>query len=286
MGLFPLIGGDARIAYKIAAIIPNGKTFVEAFGGAGSLTLHLAEKATFREMVWNDLDPLYYNSFKLIKYYPESIELIQRILVKLSKCLSPDERKATKQILKEVRSKLLEGSIEWPWDAVWTIVLHNACHIPWRSGLMLKWTYCPRRYLYLRGKLLKHHRLLQKVSLRKVSLRNEDALDLLLEMDGENVVFYVDPPHLTCSCWKTGYYRLEFSPEKAGELDEVLRRLKGRVLVKLSPSDLEHYKLTESWRCVRLDYPKDSKVDRARSIGEYRFYTNYSPPVCSSMALG
>ena len=281
MGLFPLIGGDARIAPRIAAIIPYGKTFVEAFGGAGSLTLHLAEKAPFQEMIWNDLDPLYYSSFKLIKHHPESIELIQRILVKLSKCLSPDERKAAKQILKEVRNRLLEGSIKWPWDAVWTIVLHNACHIPWRSGLMLKWTYCPRRYLYLRGKLLKHHRLLQKVS-----LRNEDALDLLPELDREDVVFYIDPPHLTCSRWKMGYYRLEFSPEKARELDEVLRRLKGRVLVKLSPSDLEHYKLTESWRCVRLNYPKDSKIDRVRSIGEYRFYMNYSPPACSSIMLG
>ena len=274
MGLFPLIGGDARTAPRIAAIIPNGKTFVEVFGGAGSLTLHLAEKAPFREMVWNDLDPLYYSSFKLIKYHPESIDLIQRILVKLSKCLSPDERKTAKQILKEVRSRLLKGSIEWPWDAIWNIVLHNACHIPWRSGLMLKWTYCPRRYLYVKHKLLKHHRLLQRVR-----LRNEDALDLLLELDGEATVFYVDPPHLTSGRWKSGYYRLEFSPEKAKELDEVLRGLRSKVLVKLSPRDVEHYKLASSWRYVKLDYPKDSKITRPRATGEYKLYMNYSPNI-------
>ena len=280
MGLFPLIGGDARIAPKITALMPHAETFIEVFGGAGSLTLHLAEKAPFQEMVWNDLDPLYYSSFKLIKHYPESIELIQRILVKLSKCLSPDERKAAKQILKEVRNRLLEGSIKWPWDAIWNIVLHNACHIPWRSGLMLKWTYCPRRYLYVGEKLLKHHRLLQRVR-----LRNEDALDLLLELDEEGVVFYVDPPHLTSDRWKSGYYRLEFSPEKARELDEVLRGLRSKVLVKLSPRDVEHYKLASSWRCVKLDYPKDSKIARIGSVGEYKFYMNYSTSIYPS-ALG
>jgi len=121
VGLFPLIGGDARIASRIAAMIHRGNMFVEGFGGAGSLTLHLAEKSPFREMVWNDLDPLYYNSFRPIKHHPESLQLIQQILVRLSKCLQPDERRGAKQLLKEVRSGLLDGSIGWPWDAVWAI---------------------------------------------------------------------------------------------------------------------------------------------------------------------
>ena len=67
--------------------------------------------------------------------------------------------------------------------------------------------------------------------------------------------------------------------ERARGLDGVLRGLRGRVLVKLSPRDVEHYKLASSWRCVRLAYPKDSKIARAGPAGEYRFYMNYSPAV-------
>jgi len=274
MGLFPLIGGDSRIAARIVELLPRGERFVEAFGGAGSVTLHLAKTRAYAELTWNDLDRLYYDSFRLIKYHPRAAAIIREILVRLSRCMNPRARAAAKTLLKEVKLKLLEGEIGWPWNAVWTIALHYACHIPWRSGLMFRWTYCPTRYSRVDRKLLRCHRLL-----RGVELRNEDALELLPELDGEDAVFYIDPPHLTSDRWRTGYYRLDFTPEKAGELDEVLRGLRGKVLVKLSPRDVEYYKLASSWRCVKLTYPKGSKATRAGATGEYRLYMNYSPNI-------
>jgi len=270
MGLFPLIGGDSRIAARIAELLPRGERFVEAFGGAGSVTLHLAKASAYAELTWNDLDRLYYDSFRLIKYHPRAAAIIREILVRLSRCVDPEARAAAKTLLKEVRLKLLEGEVGWPWNAVWTIVLHYACHIPWRSGLMLRWTYCPTRYSRVDRKLLRCHRLLQSVE-----LRNEDALDLLQELAGEGTVAYVDPPHLISDRWRMGYYRLEFTAEMAEELDEVLRGLRAKILVKLSRGDEEHYRLTGSWIGVRLPYPRDSGGGRS---GEYRLYANYRLP--------
>ena len=50
-------------------------------------------------------------------------------------------------------------------------------------------------------------------------------------------------------------------------------------MVKLSPRDVEYYKLASSWRCVKLTYPKGSKATRAGATGEYRLYMNYSPNI-------
>ena len=273
MGLFPYIGGDTKYATFIVSLLPRGSKFLEPFGGAGSVSLRVAHSNLYESMVWNDLDPLIYDAFRLIKHYPESIPLIQKALAKLSRCMDSEARGKAKEYLKEIRSKLASGSMSWPLTGIWTVVLHYVCHVPYKSGIMLRWTDNPRRYLnvgkHLRGK---HHLL------KRITIRNEDGIDLLLDNSEPNAVAYVDPPHLTESSRSTGYYRIDFTEEKAMELDEVLRSLKMKILVKLSPSDLPYYKLAEEWEKIPLTYTKDSKPTiPKRSQGTYIFCMNYKP---------
>lgn len=271
MGLFPYIGGDARLAPLIVSLLPKASRFVEPFGGAGSISLRVARSRMFNTIIWNDLDPLIFDSFRLVKHYPETIPLIGKVLVKFSRCTDKAVRKKAKALLKELRGKLGSGELSWPWTGFWTIVLHYICHVPYKSGLMLRWVDNPNRFRKVHEHLFDSARLL-----RRVEIRNQDAFDLLPEVMGRDTVAYVDPPHLTPSSHNTGYYRLDFSPEKARELDELLRSLKGKILVKLSPSDLEHYSIARKWRQIKIAYSKGTKPPHYKTRrGVYFFYANY-----------
>lgn len=261
MGLFPYIGGDQRLVNKLVPLLPKTNTFLEAFGGSGSLSLKLAELKAYPSIIWNDLDPLIYDAFKLIKHHPQAIPIIHKVLVKLTKALN--NRKPLKKYIKQIRDGLNSGEIKWPLSGLWTIILHHICHVPFRSGIMLRWVDNPRRYNYVEKHLKEKHSLLQRIA-----LMNGDAFKLLDDYNEKDVVIYVDPPHLT----PYEYYRLSFTWEDARVLDEHLRSLEAKVLLKLSPEDRPHYSVANLWREISIPY---TKYNSHQKSGKYYFYTNY-----------
>jgi len=267
MGLFPYIGGDGRIAHRIINLLPKGEILVEAFGGAGSVALEASRHSLYREVILNDLDVNIYDSFRLIKHYPESIGLIQSTLDRLVRAVEGAPRRMLKQHLKLVRDGLMRGAYSFPLNALWNIILHYVCHMPYKSGLMLRWTDNAKRYRHVHKHLLEYHRLLQRIE-----LLNMDAFTLLQDHDDPGAVAYIDPPHMLYN----GYYRLSFTPERARELDELLRSLQAKIMVKLSDADTPYYRLTRQWRRATITYTQGHKpTTRAGEKRRYHIYMNY-----------
>ena len=67
-GFFPYFGGDTRWADRIVDMLPQGVTFVEVFGGGGSVTVEALKRGRYRKYVLNDVDPLVYNGYRSVVY--------------------------------------------------------------------------------------------------------------------------------------------------------------------------------------------------------------------------
>ena len=267
MGLFPYIGGDSRIAQRLVNLLPAGDLLIEAFGGAGSVALEASRHRLYPQIILNDLDVNIYDSFRLIKHHPQSIGLIQAILNRLVKVIEEAPRQILKQYLKQIRDDLRAGKMAYPLNGIWNIVLHHVCHVPYKSGLMLRWTDNTNRYNYVHKHLLERHRLL-----KRIDLMNVDAFTLLQDHDDPKTVAYIDPPHMLYN----GYYRLSFTPEDAMRLDELLRSLSMKIMIKLSEADLPYYKLTRLWRKITIPYtPSNKPTTNTDERRRYHIYMNY-----------
>lgn len=275
MGLIPYIGGDTRIAGFILRLLPSGSVLVEPFGGGGAVSLLAAELSRYRRIVWNDKDFYIYSAFYVIKYHPEIIPAIHDALLFLRRHVDSTDRESIKFFLKQIRDELRSESVRDVVEAGFlTHILYNTCHVPFKSGIMLRWTDNPRRYKNVAQKLMHYHRILQRVE-----IMNRDAFDLIPEFDREDVVMYVDPPHIVPGTIDWGYYRLCFSPQDAVKLDKLLASLKhAKILIKLSQHDIPYYRnIARTWNTIKKSYIRDTKPGtKPQKLGTYHFFMNYT----------
>lgn len=64
---FPYIGGKFYLLEKLISVIPEHKTYIEVFGGAGSL---LINKSPSKIEVFNDIDGDLINPFMVVRDKP------------------------------------------------------------------------------------------------------------------------------------------------------------------------------------------------------------------------
>jgi len=226
MGLFPYIGGDGQFIKVLKNYLVKSNIFIELFGGAGTATLYVAENRLANKIIWNDLDDLIYAAFYVVKYYPEQIWTIQKILNSISRFIEEDERIKVKKMLQKIRYALDKGIVkDIVKKGIWTIVYYHACHC-WRSGPMLRWVDFPDRYKSTYKYLFKYHQLLQNVE-----IYNCDYKEILEKyINNDDVLIYIDPPH-------TGkhYYRIE--NVNLHKLARYLENPRAKILVKASLQD-------------------------------------------------
>ena len=74
--------------------------------------------------------------------------------------------------------------------------------------------------------------------LKKVVILNQSACDVIRKQDGENTLFYCDPPYLHETRSTTGEYAYEMTEEQHRELLDVLAGIAGRFMLSGYPSAL------------------------------------------------
>lgn len=67
--------------------------------------------------------------------------------------------------------------------------------------------------------------------LKRVLILNRPALDVIREQDGEQTLFYLDPPYLHETRATTGEYMHEMSQQEHAELLAVLSQTSGKFLL-------------------------------------------------------
>lgn len=94
--------------------------------------------------------------------------------------------------------------------------------------------------------------------LQRVVILSGNALDVIKAQDGQDTLFYLDPPYLHDTRKSTGEYG-DFEMDEAGhaELLKTINRCSGKVMLSGYPSDL-YYRELGGWRLHKFDLPNNA----------------------------
>ena len=209
-------GGKARQLNDLLPFIPDGRVYVEPFGGGASVLLnrHRSEVE-----VYNDLDSSLVNLFTVVRDDALFDEFAARLgwtpysrenfLDSLAFDEEPNPVLAAVKFYtvlnQSISGKRLAGKHDWARARVDNLA---------------------ERFALRQDKLgMVHDRL------RYVQIECRDALDILQEWDGPDTVFYCDPPYVLDTRKKQKYYAVEPGDEYHKELVRALRKVQGAVVL-------------------------------------------------------
>ena len=236
-------GGKWKLAKWIISYFPEHRVYVEPFGGAGSVLL---QKPRCYAEVYNDLDNEIVNLFKMVR--DQGSEL-KRLLE-----LTPFARKEfllsyepSSDPLEQARRTVIRASMGFGSNSL------NAL-TGFRSN-------CTRSGTTPAHDFANYPEYLEEITkrLRGIVIENRNYLEVLTAYDGEETLFYVDPPYVLSTRDNRKRYKCEMTDQEHTELANSLKLLKGFVVVSGYNCDL-YRELYSDW--IRVD--KETHADGAR----------------------
>lgn len=238
-------GGKWRLAPWIIAHLPQHRVYVEPFGGGGSVLLR--KPRSYAE-VYNDLDGEMVNLFRVAR--DNGRELLERLrLTPFARTEFFEAYEPTCDTLEQARRTVVRAFMGFGSNA------HNR-PTGFRANSNRSGTTPARDWMNYPDAL---DAIIDR--LRGVVIENRSALDLMPQHDSEQTVFYVDPPYVAATRDKGGDYRHEMTDADHEGLAEVLRGLKGAVV--LSGYGCELYdRLYAGWQRIERAAHADGARDR------------------------
>lgn len=199
------VGGKRLLRKQILAAFPEKMScYVEVFGGAGWV-LFAQEKAAETE-VYNDINSELVNLFRCVKYHAEALqEELRWCLVSREQFLQAKE----------------ERNLPYLTD------IQRAA----RFFVLVKCSFGAKLGEFS-GKRVSLNSTIQELAVFKERLRStiiecQDFEEIIRHYDGENTLFYADPPYYGGE----GYYGGQFREEDHLRLKAALDGVKGRFLL-------------------------------------------------------
>ena len=209
-------GGKGRQLNDLLPLIPDGRTYVEPFGGGASVLLN-RQRSDIE--VYNDLDGALVNLFTVVRgddSFAEFQRLVDYTLYsrdEFERCLSFEG------IADSVRRAV----------AFYTVINQSI------SGKRLasKGDWSRGRLDNLAQRWVDRQRFLDAIHgrVRGVQIECRDALDVIEEWDGDDTVFYCDPPYVLETRSQRKYYAIEPGDEYHERLVDVLLRTRGSIVL-------------------------------------------------------
>ncbi len=264
----PLIryhGGKWKLAPWIIGNLPAHRVYVEPFGGGGSVLLR---KPRAYAEVYNDLDKEIVNLFQIARNRGDelktALELTPFAREEYLEAWYPHEND-----LEQARRTVIRAFMGFASAAV---TMQRAVNSP-RGGLAKTgfrnnsnrsgttpahdWANYPKTLDITIDRL------------RGVVIENKDAFALIEQMDGPEVLFYVDPPYLPETRDKGGDYCHEMTLADHHALAILLNRVEGMVVLSGYPSTL-YEELYKGWKRIE----KEAFADGARKRIEVLWMRN------------
>lgn len=234
-------GGKARLAPRIAALLPHHTTYVEAFGGAGSI-LFAKEPANLE--VYNDIDSGLVTFFRALRDHPKALAQALRFTPyareEFSICrdswqsTDDDIERARRWYVRMRQAFGCSASVSWGYE---------------RDGSLSGGTRA-RSFASTVDEL---HRFAER--LRTVQVEHLDWQKVLALYDSPGTCFYLDPPYHPATrapVSKNHGYRHELT---AADHDRLIKTvLKTRGSVVMSGFDHHTYRALERDGFERLEF--------------------------------
>lgn len=260
-------GGKGAMAIRIMSIFPRHQKYIEVFGGGGHI-LFQKDKSSFE--VYNDIHDGLITLFRTIKN-PELIgELKRRLeLTPMSRsefdyCRDTwrdetDQVEKARKFYVTVNQSFSSGLKNWK--------AYKGC-----EGIAKN---VSKFYSTINNRLMFAHERLQNVV-----IENMDYRDILKKYDGEDVLFYLDPPYVgETRTLQKGYDHEMTDVSLHKELVEYLVRLKGKAILSGYDHPVYDYLIDEGWYKIELgEYAKSSaynKVGEKKTVGQEVLWINY-----------
>lgn len=219
----PLIryhGGKFRLAPWLMQFFPPHRIYCEPYGGAASVML-LKEKA-YAE-VYNDLDGDIVNIFRVLQSEKASKRLIE--LIELTPFARTEFELAwlpTEDAIERARRTIIRAQMGF-----------GSCGAT--KGTTGFRSDTSRRYTTAQMDWLKYPDCLPPIieRFKSVVIENRPAIQVINNQDSEETLFYIDPPymHETRVMKSKGYYQFEMNDEQHIELLDVIKKIKGFVVL-------------------------------------------------------
>ena len=211
------LGGKWRIAPWIIAHFPKHRTYIEPFGGGGSVLLR---KSRAHCEIYNDLHGEVVNLFRVARDHGDEL----RRLISLTP-YARDEFLLSYQVasdpVEQARRTVVRSYFGYGSDSVsrgWMSGFrHNTNQN--RTVASQDWASFPDAFSGIIERL------------RGVVIENRDAREVMIPHDRPDTLFYIDPPYLPATRSRGGRYRHEMNEDDHIALAEFLRGLTGMVVL-------------------------------------------------------
>lgn len=240
--LIPYMGGKSRLAPWIVSHFPKHHTYVEVFGGAGSV---LFAKTRSQIEVYNDLWVGAYSLFEVVKNRPNSL------IEKLEQFHYSDEEYI------RLRKLLFES------DARDELGLSFSTYVLGHFALSGNIWGDKKPTKRAKDKMKTFRNKIESIPLfskrlQNVVIENLDFRELIPKYDGPETLFYCDPPYLGKKHYRPFTYR------DHRELAKILNLVEGKVVVSFYPhSELNDLYPQEKWVRVEKEVVKQSIWSKA-----------------------
>jgi len=245
-------GGKWMIAQWIIQYFPSHRVYVEPFGGGGSILLR---KSRSEVEIYNDLNSEMVNVFRQARDNGEELcRLVAntpyaRDEFKLAYEPCPDN------LLEQARRTIVRANLSFgTYGAAKNTVGDMETKLTGFSSSKTKWwtSYPPALKTII-------------ARLQGVNIENMDALKLIDMRDGENTLFYVDPPYVHSTRDETKAYEFEMTDEEHVKLAEKLNKVKGKVVLSGYPCPL-YEKLYKGWDKVEKEVGCERPKKRVEAL--------------------
>jgi DNA adenine methylase len=247
-------GGKFRLAPWVLSFFPPHRIYVEPFGGGASVLLR---KARSHAEVYNDLDGEIFNLFRMARDHgPELCRLVE--LTPYARDEYAHAWEATQEPMERARRLLIRAHMGWGSSGATKSSRHGKPTTGFRNNTKRSGTIPATDWSRLPDVISSVVKRMQGVV-----LENQDAFKLMPAQDDPDAFFYVDPPYLPETRDDArADYRHELTPADHVRLAELLRSLKGKVVLSGYASEV-YERLYRGW--VRAEAPALADGGRPRT---------------------
>lgn len=206
------LGGKSQLARTIIDILPEHKTYVEVFGGAGWV---LFKKTPSTVEVINDINDDLINLYRILKFHFDAF-LTEFELLLFSRTQFDD--------FKRDQSGLT--------DIQRAVKFYYLLRSSFGCQLDGSFTYSKDRVSRMRlGDRLRDHLVSIHERLQNVVIENRSYDYIINRLDGPDTLFYLDPPYWDC---ENVYGKGIWSKEDFYTLKDRLDKIKGKFILSLN----------------------------------------------------
>jgi len=237
-----IIGGKGVLRKRILPYFPKHRVYVEPFGGGGSVLL---VKEHSEVEVFNDIDPRITTLFEVIVDDAQRELLIEQLMLtpysREERLHSKDHWHDAKDDVERARMffvdcrQSLGGMID---RSSWGLVTNTSVR-----GMAQP----INAYV---GAIKMLPRVAERM--KRVLIHNVDYKEMFSAYDGEDTLFYLDPPYPR-ETRRDGWYYFEMTKEEQEEMVEAARKLQGMVVLSGYPNDTYKELKKDGWQLVSFD---------------------------------